>query len=82
MKKVTVGNWPSLQHDGSATATVRTAVVPASTRAAAEQKHLASFEKNWDSIAKVTGALDDPKPEGDEALNALFKQVSERQWRV
>jgi len=74
-KATTGGSWPALTRDAAA-APVRTAVVPATPNVSvSEQKRLASFEKNWDSIAKGVGALDDPKPEGDEALNALFKQI-------
>lgn len=62
MEKVTPGNWGDLQKK----AAVTTAVYPSSNKA----------KKNWSEIEKdAEKELADEKPEGDEALNKLFRDI-------
>jgi suppressor of G2 allele of SKP1 len=77
MAKATPAQWPALEQAAGGTRKALPVVInPGAgsvTGDASGKKHLASFEKNWDRLANVLAP--EEKPEGDEALNALFKTI-------
>jgi len=77
LAKETPAQWPALeQAAGGARKAAPVVINPGALSAtgdASGKKHLASFEKNWDQLASVL--VPEEKPEGDEALNALFKTI-------
>lgn len=78
LAKASALQWPSLEHKagGAARAALPVVINPGAGTVAGDasgKKHLASFEKNWDRLANTLAP--EEKPEGDEALNALFKTI-------
>ena len=75
LAKATQSQWPTLGR--SAQAAIPVVINPGASSStgtvANPNARLASFEKNWDALAK--DAVEEEKPEGEEALNALFKQI-------
>jgi suppressor of G2 allele of SKP1 len=79
LAKATASQWATLERaagDAAQRKALSVVTNPGSSSAAGDtsgKKHLASFEKNWDALAKEI--VPEEKPEGDEALNALFKSI-------
>jgi suppressor of G2 allele of SKP1 len=76
LAKASAAQWATLERSGDQRVPLTVVTNPGSSSAAGDtsgKKHLASFEKNWDALAKEI--VPEEKPEGDEALNALFKSI-------
>ena len=77
LKKVTEGaNWLKVEKDGEAkllaTGVVQQGPTPSYPTSSKNKK-------NWDQLDKqITKEIATEKPEGDAALNSLFKQIYER----
>jgi len=72
LKKAEPSNWPTLTR-GAQTA-VNATVTSTSSQPTKKPRAVASFEKNWDEITEAV-VEKDPEPEGEDALNHLFKQI-------
>lgn len=79
LAKASASQWATLERaagDAAQRKALSVVTNPGSSSSAGDtsgKKHLASFEKNWDALAKEI--VPEEKPEGDEALNALFKSI-------
>lgn len=71
-------NWLSLEAGkGGSVIAAKPVAVPQSSGGQVPKPY--SSNRNWDQIGKDIGReLDNEKPEGDQALNGLFKQIYER----
>jgi len=77
MKKHTAGKWDSLEGSGDADVTAtKLASVPDEALQPASKKVYSGSSKDWDQVeSNLKKAEEDEKPEGEEALNKLFKDI-------
>ena len=82
LKKVQEGvNWISLEPTKAGSAVTQAAAVAVQQPSPADPQKVRPYasNKNWDQIDReIQKDLDSEKPEGDSALNGLFKQIYER----
>eukprot|EP00325_Prymnesiales_sp_UTEX-LB-985_P001826 CAMPEP_0174695938 /NCGR_PEP_ID=MMETSP1094-20130205/2210_1 /TAXON_ID=156173 /ORGANISM="Chrysochromulina brevifilum, Strain UTEX LB 985" /LENGTH=355 /DNA_ID=CAMNT_0015892581 /DNA_START=40 /DNA_END=1104 /DNA_ORIENTATION=+ len=77
LKKHTPGKWESLEGSGDADVTVSSlASVPDEALQPASKKVYSGSSKDWDRVeSEMKKAEEDEKPEGEEALNKLFRDI-------
>ena len=77
-KKNALVNWPSLADNGEEKISAPQPQTPEQPKASESAQHPPAHpgtKKNWDKILSSDEYKDDTKPQGDDALNAVFQQI-------
>jgi hypothetical protein len=78
-KQVEGAAWMKVEKDGEAKLIATGPIITNSMQNPPSYPTSSKNKKNWDQLDKeITKDLSQEKPEGDGALNALFKQIYER----
>lgn len=76
LKKAAAGKWESLEGDGGAELTAMEPAPVVDENAQASKKVYSGSSKDWDKVdADLKKAEEEEKPEGEEALNKLFRDI-------
>ena len=75
MKKAVAGKWETLENDGTIDVSAPLATMDEATTGASKKVYSGS-SKDWDKVdSDLKKAEEEEKPEGEEALNKLFKDI-------